>query len=154
MNRPGGNVTGVSVLFNVIVAKQFEVLHQAVPNTRLIGLLVNPASSNFASDTNDAQAAARALGCELFVVQATMESDFETAFAALTDQRVSALLVAPDSLFRGHVNQLAALAARHQLADALLLARMHNRRGPNELWGQPRRWFAAGRHLCGTHFER
>jgi len=115
MNRPGGNLTGVSALFNVTVKKQFELLHQAVPNASLIGLLVNPANSNAESDTSDALAAARALGRKLIVVQASAQSEFETAFTTLVDQRAGALLVVADNIFRSQVNQLAVLAARHQL---------------------------------------
>jgi putative ABC transport system substrate-binding protein len=115
MNRPGGNVTGVSALFNVTVKKQFELLHQAVPNATLIGLLVNPANQNTESDTSDAQAAARALGRKLIVVQASAQSDFETAFTTLADKRAGALLVIADNVFHSQVDQLAVLAARHQL---------------------------------------
>src|SRR5262249_1126421 len=71
MSRPAGNVTGVSVLFNVIIAKEFELLNQAVPNAAVIGLLVNPTNSNARSDTSDAQVAARALGRKLIVVEAS-----------------------------------------------------------------------------------
>jgi ABC-type uncharacterized transport system substrate-binding protein len=115
MNRPGGNVTGVSVLFNVIVAKQFEMLHETVPQATLIGLLVNPANSNAASDTSDAQAAARALGQKLIVVQASAESDFETAFATLSERRVGALLVTADVFLRSQVDQLGTLAVRYRI---------------------------------------
>jgi ABC-type uncharacterized transport system substrate-binding protein len=115
MNRPAGNITGVSVMFNVVVAKQFELLQQAVPKATLIGLLINPSNSNAVSDTNDAQAAAGALGRKLIVVQARAESDFEPAFATLAKQRVDALLLAADVFLRNKVEQLVGLAIRHQL---------------------------------------
>jgi putative ABC transport system substrate-binding protein len=115
LNRPGGNITGISLLFNVIVAKQFELLHETVPKATAIGFLVNPANSNVASDTADAQAAAEALGQKLVVVRANAESELETAFASLVEQRAGALLVAADVFFRGRVDQLATLAAAHHL---------------------------------------
>jgi putative ABC transport system substrate-binding protein len=115
LNRPGGNVTGVSVLFNVMVAKQLELLHETVPRATSIGVLVNPANSNATSDTGDAQAAARALGQNLMVVHASAESDLEIAFATMAEQRVGALLVAADVFFRNRVAKLAALATRHRL---------------------------------------
>jgi len=115
LNRPGGNVTGVSILYNVIVEKQFEMLHEAVPTAALIGFLVNPSNSNAESDTDDVRAAARALGAKLTIVPARTESDLEGAFATLAEQRVGALLVATDTLFRNRVDQLGALAASHRL---------------------------------------
>jgi putative ABC transport system substrate-binding protein len=115
LNRPGANVTGVSILYNVIVEKQFEMLHQAVPNPTLIGFLVNPTNSNAASDTNDVQAAANVLGSKLTVVQASADSDLEGAFANFAKQQVDAVLIATDTLFRNQVDQLGALAIRHKL---------------------------------------
>jgi ABC-type uncharacterized transport system substrate-binding protein len=92
LNRPGANVTGVSTLFNVIVEKQFEMLQETVPKTGFIGFLVNPANSNTASDTKDAHAAALALGQKLIVVGASVESEIETAFATLAEQRAGGLM--------------------------------------------------------------
>jgi putative tryptophan/tyrosine transport system substrate-binding protein len=115
LNRPGGNVTGVSILYNVIVEKQFEMLHQTVPNPTLIGFLVNPTNSNAASDTNDVQAAANVLGSKLIVVQASADSDLEGAFANFAKQQADAVLIATDTLFRNQVDQLGALAVRHKL---------------------------------------
>jgi putative tryptophan/tyrosine transport system substrate-binding protein len=115
MNRPGGNVTGVSQMFNIIVAKQFELLREAVPKASPIGFLVNPANSNAKPDTNDAQAAAQALGQKLIVVPASTESEIQAAFASLADQQVGALLLAADVFFHGRIDQLVALALRHRL---------------------------------------
>ena len=76
LNRPGGNVTGVSFLANSLLPKQFEVLHETVPKTASIGFLVNPVNPNAVSDTRDVQAAASALGRKLSVVQARTDGDF------------------------------------------------------------------------------
>jgi putative ABC transport system substrate-binding protein len=73
LNRPGGNVTGISVLFNVVVRKQVEMLSETAPTAGLIGFLVNPANSNAGSDTQDAEEAALVLGRRMIVVRATSE---------------------------------------------------------------------------------
>ena len=86
-----------------------------VPKATSIGLLVNPANSNAEPDSRDAQAAAQALGQKLIVVQASAESDFETAFATLAEQRVGALLLAADPFLYGRIDRLVELAVRHQL---------------------------------------
>ncbi|MGH6784053.1 MAG: ABC transporter substrate-binding protein, partial [Sphingomicrobium sp.] len=115
LNRPGGNVTGVSFLANSLLGKQFEVLHETVPKAASIGFLVNPINPNAAADTRDVQAAADALGRKLSVVQARTDSDFETAFATLVQNGVGALCVDIDPFFITRPRQLVALAARHAL---------------------------------------
>jgi putative ABC transport system substrate-binding protein len=115
LNRPGGNVTGVSLLFNIVVAKQFELLREAVPGATSIGFLVNPANSNAKPDASDAQVAAQALGQKLIIVQARTESEFQAAFETLAEQRIGALLLMADVFFHGQLDQLAALALRHRL---------------------------------------
>ncbi|MGH8734100.1 MAG: ABC transporter substrate-binding protein [Burkholderiales bacterium] len=115
LNRPGGNVTGVSFLANSLLPKQFEVLHETVPKAASIGFLVNPINPNAAADTRDVQAAADALGRKLTVVQARTDSDFETAFATLVQNGVGALCVDIDPFFITRPRQLVALAARHAL---------------------------------------
>ena len=115
LNRPGGNVTGVSFLANSLLPKQFEVLHETVPKTASIGFLVNPIDPNAETDTRDVQAAADALGRKLSVVQARTDSDFEAVFATLVQNRVGALCVDIDAFFVTRQHQLVALAARHAL---------------------------------------
>jgi putative ABC transport system substrate-binding protein len=115
LNRPGGNVTGVSFLANSLLPKQFEVLHETVPKSASIGFLVNPINPNAESDTRDVQAAADALGRNLSVVQARTDSDFEAAFATLVQNGVGALCVDIDPFFITRPHQLVALAARHAL---------------------------------------
>jgi putative tryptophan/tyrosine transport system substrate-binding protein len=115
LNRPGGNLTGVSNLAGVVVAKQLEVLHETVPKAALIGVLVNPTNPTVEFYTRDVQAAAQALGRKLLVVKAGAESEFETAFATLVDRRGGAILVPSDALFNSLPDQLVALATRHAL---------------------------------------
>jgi putative tryptophan/tyrosine transport system substrate-binding protein len=112
LNKPGGNVTGVSFLNRVIVAKQVELLHEAVPSGAVIGFLVNPTNPYADFDMRDAQAAADALGLKLIVVRAAAESDFEKAFATLVQNRVGALLVAGNLFFNDQRARLVAMATR------------------------------------------
>jgi putative tryptophan/tyrosine transport system substrate-binding protein len=115
LGRPGGNLTGVSFLFNVLLAKRLQILHEVVPTARTIGVLVNPNNPNAASDTKDVEAAARALRLQTHVVAARTRRDFDTAFAILVEQRVGALLVTPDLLFVSARDRLTELATRHRL---------------------------------------
>jgi putative tryptophan/tyrosine transport system substrate-binding protein len=113
--RPGGNLTGVTILAANLIAKQFELLHEAVPKAAALGFLENPTNSNAGAIRKEAQAAAHALGQKLVIAEAVVESDFDTAFSALERQRVEALLIRSDILFNDRPQQLAALAARHKL---------------------------------------
>lgn len=115
LNRPGGNVTGVSFLSNVLVAKQIELLREFLPAASELGLLVNPRNPNAQSDTKQAKTAADSVGRQIHVVYASTQQDLNTAFAALIDQRVTALVVVPDALFVGQREQLALLAAQHAM---------------------------------------
>jgi putative ABC transport system substrate-binding protein len=115
MNRPGSNVTGVSFLANLLVAKQVEVLHELIPAATILGFLVNPNNPNAESDTNNARIAADTLSCKLVVVTAHKGDEVESAFAIFTQERANALLVSPDPLFSGLRDNLVALATRHAL---------------------------------------
>jgi putative tryptophan/tyrosine transport system substrate-binding protein len=115
LNRPGGNITGVSFLANSLPAKLFELLHQAVPNATWVGALVNPTNPNFQPDMREVQVAADSLGSKLFVVKASTESEIETAFAAAVQQRVAGLYVDLDPFLSSRLPQIAALTARHGL---------------------------------------
>jgi putative ABC transport system substrate-binding protein len=115
LNHPGGNATGVNMLMNELVAKQIDVLHEAVPRAAVIGFLVNPINPNTVSDTKDAQIAAEALGQRLLIVNASTEREIETAFGILLQQQAGALLVHTDTFFLSQRERLIALAARHAL---------------------------------------
>jgi putative tryptophan/tyrosine transport system substrate-binding protein len=114
LNRPGGNVTGVTFLGNLLPAKAFELLHEMVPNAALIGFLVNPTNPNAESDTKEVRAAADALGQKLLVVNAGGDNDIEIAFATAIQQGAAALVVnSIDPFLSTKREQLVALAARH-----------------------------------------
>jgi putative tryptophan/tyrosine transport system substrate-binding protein len=116
LNRPGGNLTGVSFLVNKLVAKRLELLSELAPGSAALGMLVDPNNPNAQADTKDAQAAATALGRKLVVARAGAASEIDAAFAALAQQGVSALLVGAHVLFFTRRDQLVALAARHAVA--------------------------------------
>jgi putative ABC transport system substrate-binding protein len=113
LNRPGGNLTGVTNLVVEVTAKCLEVLHEMVPAATQIAFLVNP--TNPASDgiLREGQAAARVLGLRLLVLNASDPSEIEAAFATLARERAGALLVGQDALFSSRRDQLVALVARH-----------------------------------------
>jgi putative ABC transport system substrate-binding protein len=115
LSRPGGNVTGMSFLTNLLVTKQFDLLHDLVPAARVIGLLVNPNFPDSENLTKDAQAAADTRGQKLVVVKANTESDLDPAFTTLVQQRIGALLVTAEPFFFSRREQLAALSARHAM---------------------------------------
>jgi putative tryptophan/tyrosine transport system substrate-binding protein len=114
LNRPGGNLTGVTSLNVEVGPKQLELLHELVPTATIIALLVNPTSPNLAeSTTQDVQAAARTLGLQLHVLHASTERDFDAVFAALARLRAGGLVISADPLFNSRPDQLVALGARH-----------------------------------------
>ena len=115
LNRPGKNLTGVSFLINSLVAKQFELLHEAVPKAAVIGFLVNPSSPGTEPGIKDIQAAANAVGQKVVVVKAAAANDFETAFDALVQQGVGAVLVNGDAFFTTQQKQIVAMAASRAL---------------------------------------
>jgi putative tryptophan/tyrosine transport system substrate-binding protein len=112
LNRPGGNVTGVTQLSSELVAKRLGLLHDLIPTATIIGLLVNPTDPRTETQTTEIQEAAHALGLQIHVLNASTEGEINTAFAMLPQLRLGALLVGTSNLFFGRREQLAALAAR------------------------------------------
>jgi putative ABC transport system substrate-binding protein len=115
LNRPGANVTGVTFLVTALGAKRLELLRELVPSAKIVGFLVNPANPTSESQTTDTQAAAHALGIELVMRNARSESDIDSAFESLAQQRVNAVIIGTDLLFTSRRDQLVVLAARHAL---------------------------------------
>jgi ABC-type uncharacterized transport system substrate-binding protein len=112
LNRPGGNVTGVSWFSNLIAGKGLGLLHELVPKAALVALLANPKLPETARTQSDAQEAARVLGLELLVLNASTASEIDAAFATMRQRRVGALLVGADPFFSSRRQQIVALAAR------------------------------------------
>jgi putative ABC transport system substrate-binding protein len=116
LNRPGGNVTGVSSMNAEIRAKRLRILHELVPADARFALLVNPNSSFAESVIAEVQSAASVIARQLEVFAIGDTRDFEMVFASLAQRRIDALLIAPDALFNDRRVQLAILAARHGMA--------------------------------------
>jgi ABC-type uncharacterized transport system substrate-binding protein len=113
LNRPGGNITGVSSLNVEVTPKRLEILHELVPTAAVLAVLVNPTSPTADSQLRNLQAAARALGLQLHVLHASAERDFDTVFATLLQLRPGGLVIASDGFFATHSEQLADLTIRH-----------------------------------------
>jgi putative tryptophan/tyrosine transport system substrate-binding protein len=116
LNRPGGNLTGVTNLNEEVGPKRLEVLHELLPAVTTMAVLVNPTSRALAEAfARDLQAAAQTLGLTLHVLQASSERDFEGVFARLAELRAGALVISPDVFYNERVEQLAALTLRHSV---------------------------------------
>jgi putative ABC transport system substrate-binding protein len=115
LNRPGGNVTGVTYLINTLGAKRLELLRELVPSAKVIGVLINPRNPTSQSQTADVQAAARAHGIELMIENASSDRDIDAAFTSFVQHHVNAVIMGADSLFLSRREQLVELATRHAL---------------------------------------
>jgi putative ABC transport system substrate-binding protein len=113
LNRPGGNLTGVSVLNVELGPKRLELLHELVPSASIVALLINPTHPAAETLSKDLHAAARTLGLELLVLHASTQHDFDMVFATLAQVRAGALVIGPDPLFVSQSEQLAALTVHH-----------------------------------------
>ena len=115
LNRPGGNITGVSFLISTLVEKAFEVLHETVPEAALIGYLENPTNADAEINRKNVLAAAEFVGQKLLVVKASTDSELEAAFVTLAQQRAGAIVVGAEPFFINRRVKLVELAARQEL---------------------------------------
>jgi putative tryptophan/tyrosine transport system substrate-binding protein len=113
--RPGGNMTGVSLLVIELIPKRLELVHDLVPGATLIAGLINPKNSNAGRNVTALQEAAEAKGVQIHISEASNESELETAFADLASFQAGALVVGADPFFNARRNQIVALAARYSL---------------------------------------
>jgi putative tryptophan/tyrosine transport system substrate-binding protein len=114
LNRPGGNLTGISRLATELTPKLLEALHEAAPMADNVAFLMNPASVNAEEKTQEAQLAAHTLGLKQFqVLNAATKAEIDAAFVTLSQKRANALLIGQDVFFNNQVEQLADLALRH-----------------------------------------
>jgi putative tryptophan/tyrosine transport system substrate-binding protein len=113
LSHPGGNITGVVSLGKILVPKQFELLHELVPKADPIAYLVNPNNAVAKFDMSSVQDAARTKGVRIEIVEASSDSEIDTAFATLAQRHAGALVIQVDPFLDGRREQLAALAARH-----------------------------------------
>ena len=115
LNRPGRNLTGVTLLNSELVSKRLGLLHDLIPTATIIGLLVNPTDPRAETQTRDMQEAAHSLGLQIHILNASTEREIDTAFAGLVQLRADALMVGTGDLFFNRPQHLAALAARQRV---------------------------------------
>jgi putative ABC transport system substrate-binding protein len=115
LNRPGGNLTGVTTLNMEITPKRLQVLRELRPSTTVVAVLVNPINSPATVETvlREAQEAAHILGLQMFVLEASTERDLDRAFSTLIERQAGGLVIAADTFFSGKSAELAALASRY-----------------------------------------
>ena len=111
LDRPGGNITGVTQLNTQVGSKRLQLLHEMVGKATVIAYLLNP--NETITESADMQEAARNLGVDLRILNATTERDFDAAFARVVEMRAGGLVIGSSSLFIAHAEELAALAVRH-----------------------------------------
>jgi len=116
LNRPGGNMTGVSLLGVEVGPKLLELLHEAVPSARAMALLLNPTNPNAATQSKTVQAAAQRLSLQLHVLNASSPGDFDPTFVKLHELQVAALLIGQDVFFGAETEQLAKLSSDYRIA--------------------------------------
>jgi putative ABC transport system substrate-binding protein len=115
LNRPGGNITGVTDMAVMSEQRRVELLHEVIPTAIPIGLLVNPANLNAETQTRNVLTKAGTMGLKVNIIRASAESDFDKAFAMAADLRVGGMVISNDDLFVSRSGQLAALALRHAI---------------------------------------
>ena len=116
LGRPGGNATGVNFFIAELAAKRLDLLHELVPGAARVAVLANPADAiRTESYVRDVEAAGRAIGMQIRVLNASSISEIDAAFATVVNERMDALFVVPDSFFANRRVQFATLAARHAI---------------------------------------
>ena len=115
LNRPEGNATGVTLFLNELAAKRLELLREALPSVAVIAFMVNPTNPRAKVNTSELQAAAQAARQNILIVNVSHESEFDAAFATLTQRGAGAILVDGDILFSSQRDRLVQLAARYNL---------------------------------------
>jgi putative ABC transport system substrate-binding protein len=115
LNRPSGNITGVTLFTSMLGGRLLEMLHELVPNASVLAVLVNPNNPNAEADLGDMQAAVSNIEQKVIVLKASTATEIETAFATLAQQRGVALLVSADPFFNSQQSQLVALAAHYSI---------------------------------------
>jgi putative ABC transport system substrate-binding protein len=115
LNRPDGNVTGITQFTTALEPKRLEMLHELMPSAGVVGVLVNPNNPTTEAQLREVQAAAGTMGKQIVILKAGSERDIDTAFATLDQQRPDALLVGSDPFLSGRIEQLVAQAAHHAL---------------------------------------
>jgi putative ABC transport system substrate-binding protein len=121
LSRPGGNITGATFFANLLDAKRVELLHQLVPEAKVIVALLNTKNANFELERDETQKAVRALGLEFVLLQATNEREIDDSFVTVAQQRAVALFVAGDAFLGSRADQIVKLAARYAVPTSFAL---------------------------------
>jgi putative tryptophan/tyrosine transport system substrate-binding protein len=121
LNRPGGNITGVSIIGAEMGPKRLELAHQLVPNANAAAVLINPKYSPGLAEARDMEAAAHSLGLQLTVLEASSASEIDSAFTALVRQKTNPLIINTDPFLLGQRQQIVQLAARHNVPTIYFL---------------------------------
>jgi putative ABC transport system substrate-binding protein len=150
LNRPGGNATGVSVLLAEMEGKRLGLLRDMVPTAHLIAVLLNPRSPVSASELKDIHQAARAVGQQIHILNASSEQDLDAAFASLAQLGAGALLVGSDPFFNSRRGYLVSLAARYAI-PAIYEGREHTIAGGLMSYGTR---LTEGYHQVGVYAAR
>ena len=114
-SRPGGNITGVSILTAALGSKRLEILHQVLPTADVVAALINPNNAGIQAELKDLQDGAQALAMHVRIFNATSAGDIDAAFATIVQAGISGLVVGADPFFLGQQHQLVALSARHTI---------------------------------------
>jgi putative tryptophan/tyrosine transport system substrate-binding protein len=115
LNRPGGNLTGISVLSGLLSAKRLEILRELIPTAGVLGVLVNPNTAATEIETREIEAAARAIGQLLRILKVTNDGEIHEVFTNLGSQGIGGLVISGDAFFDSRRDVLVALAARHRV---------------------------------------
>jgi len=153
LSRPGGNITGITLLDSEVTAKRLGLLLELVPTATVIGGLTNPNNPISEPQVKELQAAARTHGRQLLVLEASTESDFAAAFAAIDRQHVDALLVAGDPFFDDRRTQLVSLAALHKVPASYIRREFVAEGGLLSYGPDVPDAFRQGWYLCRPHSQ-
>jgi putative tryptophan/tyrosine transport system substrate-binding protein len=150
LNRPGGNITGITGLNVELAPKKLELMHELLPAANIMALLTNPTNPIAAErQSQDVQAAARKIGLQLHVLNASTTADFDPVFTRLAQLRVGALVIGSDLFFSSHSEQLAELTVRHRLPSIYQFREFAVAGGLIGLRGKRYRLGSSGRHPYG-----
>src|SRR5262249_17967240 len=147
LNRPGGNVTGVTFVAAQLGAKQLGLLHELQPGAVRVGVLVDPNFAPTQSFVSDVQAAASSIGKQIEVLEAPTGRDIDTAFARLAQKPIDALLVGPSPLLDNRRVQIVTLATYHRVPAYRSIACLCRSRRPDELRNKHHRRISPGRRV-------
>src|SRR4029077_15597876 len=121
LNRPGGNLTGTTIMALEMASKRLDLARQLVPNTTAIAMLINPRFPTASAEAREEQNAARSLGIAINLLKASTENEIDAAFTTIVEQKNGALIMGTDPFLLGQRDQLVQLAARHAIPTIYFL---------------------------------